>query len=214
MKLHYNADAFSVAKVRKLKSVIAAVGAKVEDVLYKAGDDVAKVSFFNTLPLLETSEGTFFSSNTIMRYLASTHKQQLYGGDNNHQKSLIDQWLDITAVDFEPAISGILYFQQGKEINLASLQEDCNKFLAMVEKHLKNNKFLVGEGFTLADLSLASSVSVVFSVMLGDGPRRKYSNTLTWYKSVVAAHPECGPSDLPKEADEAFRSKKGKKEEK
>lgn len=55
MKLHYNADAFSVAKVRKLKSVIAAVGAKVEDVLYKAGDDVAKVSFFNTLPLLETS---------------------------------------------------------------------------------------------------------------------------------------------------------------
>jgi len=29
MKLHYNADAFSVGRVRKLKSGIAAVGAKV-----------------------------------------------------------------------------------------------------------------------------------------------------------------------------------------
>ena len=74
MQLHYNADAFAVARVRKLKSVIAATGAKVEDALYKAGDDVSKVSFFNTLPLLVTPEGTFFSSNTICRYLAATHK--------------------------------------------------------------------------------------------------------------------------------------------
>lgn len=74
MKLHYNADAFSVARVRKLKSVIAATGAKVEEAVYKAGEDVSKVSFFNALPLLVTPEGTFFSSNSICRYLASTHK--------------------------------------------------------------------------------------------------------------------------------------------
>ena len=114
MKLHYNVDAFSVARVRKLKSVIAAVGAKVEDAVYKVGEDVSKVSFFNTLPLLETPEGTFFSSNTILRYLASTHKAELYGGENNYMKSLIDQWLDLTTCDFEPVISAILYFQQGK----------------------------------------------------------------------------------------------------
>ena len=87
--------------------------------------------------------------------------------------------------------------------------------MAVVEKHLKGRKFLVGENYTLADLSLASSVSVVFSVMLGEGPRKKYTNTLAWYLALVEAHPEAGPKDLPKEADDAFKGgKKGKKEEK
>ena len=150
-----------------------------------------------------------------MRYLASTHKAELYGGENNHMKSLIDQWLDITTCDFEPVISAILYFQQGKEVDFAKLMEDCNKFMAMVEKHLKGRKFLVGDNYTLADLSLASSVSVVFSVMLGEGPRKKYTNTLAWYMAMTEVQPEVGPKDLPKEADDAFKGgKKGKKEEK
>lgn len=100
MKLHYNSDATSAATSRKLKSVIHATQAKVEEVTYKTGDDVSKVSCFNTLPLLETPEGTFFSSNTIIRYLASSFRNELYGGDNIFNKSLIDQWLDITTCEF------------------------------------------------------------------------------------------------------------------
>jgi hypothetical protein len=52
MKLHYNSEATSVATARKLKSVVLATETKVEEVTYKTGDDVSKVSFFNTLPLL------------------------------------------------------------------------------------------------------------------------------------------------------------------
>jgi len=37
-----------------------------------------------------------------------------------------------------------------------------NKFLVVVEKHLKDKKFLVGNSVSIADISLASSVSVVF----------------------------------------------------
>lgn len=84
----------------------------------------------------------------------------------------------------------------------------------MVEKHLKERKFLVGDSLSIADLSLASCVSIVFSVMLGEGPRKKYAKTLAWYLTVAGANKEVGPVDLPKEADDAFKSKKGKKEEK
>ncbi len=50
MKIHYNPEA--VATTRKLKSIILATEAKVEEVTYKCGDDVSKVSVFKTLPLL------------------------------------------------------------------------------------------------------------------------------------------------------------------
>jgi translation elongation factor EF-1beta len=92
--------------------------------------------------------------------------------------------------------------------------EDVNKYMGIVEKHLAGNKFLVGEGYSIADLSLAASVSVIFSVMLGEGPRKKYSNTMKWYLMMTEINPEVGPKDLPKEADDAFKGgKKGKKEE-
>ena len=167
MKLHLNTEATSVASARKLRSVILATEAKVEEVVYKTGDDVSKVSFFNTLPLLETPEGTFFSSNTIIRYLASAFKKDLYGGDNTFQKSLIDQWLDITTCDFEPAVKGIGKHQNGEKIDFGKLMEDVNKFLGFVEKHFAQKKFLVGESLSIADLSLASNISVVFGVMFG-----------------------------------------------
>lgn len=45
--------------------------------------------------------------------------------------------------------------------------EVVNKFLAAVEKHLSQRKFLVGESLSIADLSLAASISVVFGIMFG-----------------------------------------------
>jgi glutathione S-transferase len=80
MKLHYNEEATSLATIRKLKSVIAATGAHVDEFKYKSGDNVSKLSPFNALPLLETPDGTFFASNNIIRYLASANKRELYGG--------------------------------------------------------------------------------------------------------------------------------------
>lgn len=94
--------------------------------------------------------------------------------------------------------------------------EDVNKFLTFVEKQLAEKKFLVGDSLSIADLSLASSVSVVFSTLFGEGQRKKYPNTLNWYTAIATGTPEVGPADLPKETHEAFKGgkKQGKKEEK
>ena len=216
MKLHYNSENVSVATIRKLKSAIAATEAKVEEVTYKTGDDVSKVSFFNTLPLLETPEGTLFSSNTILRYLASAHKTALYCGDNQHNQALVDQWLDFTSCEFEPAARSIMKQVNGDKIDFPKLMEEVNKFLGIVEKHLAEKKFLVADTLTIADLSLASSVSVVFGVMFGEGQRKKYTNTVNWYTAIATGNAEVGPKDLPKECHEAFKGGKkvAKKEDK
>lgn len=144
MKLHYNSEERSVAAVRKLKAVIAAVDAKVEFAAYASDQEVPKISAFNALPVLESPDGAIFSSSAIVRYLASTHKNDLYGGDNAHSKALIDQWLDFTTCEFELTTKYIIDNTLGGKVDFGKLMETVNKFLAAVEKHLATNKFLVG----------------------------------------------------------------------
>lgn len=129
--------------------------------------------------------------------MATTHKNDLYGGDNAHSKALIDQWLDFTTTEFEAHTKSIIAQSLGEKVDFGKLMEGVNKFLAAVEKHLAENKFLVGE-LSIADLSLAACVSVVFGVMFGEGQRKKYPNTVTWYTSVAGVNAEVGPKDLPK----------------
>lgn len=145
--------------------------------------------------------------------MASAFKKDLYGGDNIFNKSLIDQWLDVITCEFEPAVRGITRHQNGEKIDFGKLMEDVNKFLAIVEKHFSEKKFLVGDSLSIADLSLASNVSVVFGVMFGEGQRKKSPNTLNWYTAVVNGNKEAGSADLPKEPHDAFKGGK-KKEEK
>jgi glutathione S-transferase len=167
MKLHFNADATSLATTRKLRAVIAATGSQVEEVAHNSGDNVSNLSAINALPLLETAEGTFFASNTIARFLATTNKPELYFTTNAYNQALVDQWLDITTCDFEPSARAISKQVNGEKVDYGKLITDLNKFLDFVEKHLNGKKFLVGETLTIADISLASSISVVFEFLFG-----------------------------------------------
>ena len=72
MKLHYSTEGATNSRYRKIKSVIHSLGLNVEEVAHDTNSDLSSISVFNTLPLLETKEGTFFSSNTIIRFLAAT----------------------------------------------------------------------------------------------------------------------------------------------
>lgn len=100
MKLHYSTESSTNSRYRKIKAAANALKVEITDVPHDANADLSAVSVFNTLPILETPEGSFFSSNTIIRYLANVAGGKLYGGDNLHQKALVDQWLDITTCDF------------------------------------------------------------------------------------------------------------------
>lgn len=143
MKLHYSTESAANNRYRKIKAVAAAVGINLEEVAHETNSDLTKISPFNTLPLLETKEGTFFSSNTIVRFLANT-QSKLYGGDNLHNKALVDQWLDISACDFEAAIAAVVVARDGREVDVTKVSEDIHKFIKMLENHFNGKKFLVG----------------------------------------------------------------------
>ena len=61
---------------------------------------------------------------------------------------------------------------------------DITKFLGFVESHLSGKKFLVGDSVTLADISLATGLSVILGVF-GEEERTHYTSLTAWYLSVV-----------------------------
>lgn len=167
MKLHYSTEGAANNRYRKVKAVANALGVKLEEVAHETSSDLTTISPFNTLPLLQTQEGTFFSSNTIVRYLANS-QGKLYGGENLHNKALIDQWLDISACDFEAAVAAIVIARDGREVDVNKVSEDIHKFLKVLESQLSNKKFLVGEELSIADIAIAAGLAVVFTTLLGE----------------------------------------------
>lgn len=213
MKLHYSSEASAASRLRKIRAVATALGLALEEVAHDATADVSTISHFNTLPLLQTQEGTFFSSNTIVRYLGNS-QGKLYGGDNLHNKTLIDQWLDITVCDLEAAVAAVAVAANGQNIDTAKVSEDIHKFLTVLEGQLNGKKFLVGGELSIADLSIAAALSGVFTTLLGEEERKAYPNTTAWYLSIAGSNNAVGSTDLAKEAHKSFKGKKAQKEEK
>lgn len=89
--------------------------------------------------------------------------------------------------------------------------EDINKFIDFIEAHLAEKKFLVADIISIADLSLASSISTIFELLIGEGKRKKYPNILKWYSSIVAINQEVGVAEFPKEENVKKGKKKGDK---
>ena len=85
--------------------------------------------------------------------------------------------------------------------------------MGFVEKHLNGRKFLVGDGATIADYSLASGIAIILN-SLGDEDRKPYPNICSWYLSLVATDAVIGSKDFPKQSNKPFKAKKEKGDKK
>lgn len=124
-KLHFCTDLPIQYRYRKIKAVISALGVKVVDVPRETFADLRGLSPMHTLPLLETSEGNFSSSNTIIRYLAAKCDYKLYGKDSLYERALIDQWLDLTQCDFDTCSIALNVYLDGKEVDIETVTQDA-----------------------------------------------------------------------------------------
>lgn len=60
---------------------------------------------------------------------------------------------------------------------------------------------------SIADISVATALNVVFSNLLGEEERKAYPNLAAWYLGLVALDATIGSKDLPKDAHKAFKTK-------
>ncbi|MGB7440276.1 MAG: glutathione S-transferase family protein [Coleofasciculaceae cyanobacterium] len=110
------------------------------------------------IPVLETEEGQFLpESNAILFYLS---KETEFFPNNSWEQAKVMQWLFFEQYSHEPNIATSRFWISilGKENEYQDALKQKRELgygaLAVMEEHLSNHRFFVGERYTIADISL------------------------------------------------------------
>jgi len=152
-------------------------------------DEFLQKNPLGRVPVLETEEGCIWETNAILRYLARSDENSTLYGSNDYEKALVDQWLDFTVSEIDLAarvwilpILGLLETDAGA-VNKA--KADIRKVLTILNDHLQEQTYLVGERLTIADFAVALHLRDLYSMVLDAGFRKMFGNTNRWFCTVM-----------------------------
>ncbi len=118
------------------------------------------------VPTLVDGEYVLWESYAINWYLTEKYRPEWLGG-TIEERALVWQWSLWSQLHVQKYFDILLYFvlfQVGTEEGVEVAKKDVVRYLEVLDKHLSNNKYMVGEVFTLADLNLASVINVGMSL--------------------------------------------------
>lgn len=122
------------------------------------------------IPLLETEDGTVFESRSIMRHLVRLSEHKTLMGQNEIEKALINQYIDMIGNILEPATLPLIYGPYGYmkyDLNTyKKATQDVNQFLKLINDDIDDKVFLVGSGISVADIYLVSIMNVLYRLYL------------------------------------------------
>merc|ERR1711931_387734 len=78
---------------------------------------------------------------------------------------------------------------------------EVQKAMEVLNKHLLTKTYLVGERITLADISVAYAMKMLFENVLDAGFRKPYGNVVRWYTTIMNQPQVVGVSGAPKLAE-------------
>ena len=144
---------------------------------------------FGHVPALETSDGVaIYESNAIV-YYAATFKPELLGGDCPVQRSLVQQYLAANDTElFPPVITWLLpligFAEYDEEVEKKAIAK-IHSAIANFDKIIGNKDHFVGDKLTIADIVIACSLWLPYSMLLEEDSRKKYGNLTRWFTKTV-----------------------------
>ena len=206
MKLYTFAPAANALRVemflreKKLKLETISVNVR-EDELFK--EPYNSMNPFNCIPFLELENGTIITETiSICRYLDEQSNSSKLFGNNTEERAIIDMWNRRIELDgFLPLLHSVrnkTSFFKGKVVpgtrtSITQSPEIVERGIEMfdillnrIEPHLSKNKFLLGDKFSIADIT--SHFMFNLSNMLKIDFGQKYKNVYRW-KSDLEKRP-------------------------
>ncbi|MCI5049023.1 MAG: glutathione S-transferase family protein [Rickettsiales bacterium] len=133
----------------------------------RAGDQkkeaFLKLNPVGKVPAMEDDGFSLFESNAICKYLAQKHGK-LYPQGDLEAEAKANQWLDFISLHLSNNFGKVMFNRLlapmiGIDVDQNSLNEGL-KFLAdqipVVEKHLQENTYMLGDELSIVDLALLS----------------------------------------------------------
>ena len=206
MKLYTFAPAANALRVemflreKELKLETISVNVR-EDELFK--EPYNSMNPFNCIPFLELENGTIITETiSICRYLDEQFNSSKLFGNDTEERAIIDMWNRRIELDgFLPLLHSVrnkTSFFKGKVVpgtrnSIIQSPEIVERGIEMfdillnrIEPHLSKNKFLLGDKFSIADIT--SHFMFNLSNMLKIDFGQKYKNVYRW-KSDLEKRP-------------------------
>ncbi len=140
------------------------------------------------IPLLEIEPGVYLSeSNAILHFLAADSEFLPRANPLEHAQVL--QWLFFEQYSVEPYLATARFIMrylgapESKRKTLEAKYEPGYRALDVMERHLNNRRFFVGECYSIADIALYAYTHVAHE---GDFDLSGYAAIRDWLKRVRA----------------------------
>lgn len=152
------------------------------------------------VPVIEDEDYVLWESNVIVRYLCAKHAMgQMYPTDLRERFDA-ERWMDWQQTTLNPASRPGFWqlVRTPPEQRNAAVIEESNAvveaLMAVLDAHLAQRSFMVGERFTMADIPIACEIHRWFGL-----PQQRQSrpHIERWYDSLRARQASLGVLDMP-----------------
>ena len=155
---------------------------------FKAIDPNAKVPAIVDTEGPGGREARVFDSSAILLYLADKTGQFL-GAPEDRPELL--SWLFFIASGLGPFSGQAVHFQfvapEGSDYAINRYRREAERHYQVVDDHLAGRAFVVGDNYTIADMSLWGWIDRASRVMKGESdPLAKYPNIKKWFNAIEA----------------------------
>lgn len=144
------------------------------------------------VPSLVDGDTTLWESRGIIQYLASKKPGSgLLGGDETGRAD-VTRWLcwdaghlapEIFTMVFETMLKGLLGLGDGNMDAVKAAAEQVNRYLGVMDASLNGSQYLVGDALTIADLSIASTLTYADELGL---PMDDFPSVKGWFDNIRA----------------------------
>lgn len=137
------------------------------------------------VPVIDDDGTIVWESHAILRYLAARYGRGTFWQDDPALRSLSDRWMDWAHTTLQPDfLSGVFWgFYRTPEAqrNLPAIRNKvalCTQHFTLLDRHLKDRAFMLGDALTLADIPLGTHLYRYFNLEI-DRPR--VPSVEAWY---------------------------------
>ncbi|MES2685408.1 MAG: glutathione S-transferase [Pseudomonadota bacterium] len=151
------------------------------------------------VPVIEDEDYVLWESNVIVRYLAAKHSPGDMYPTDLRERFDAERWMDWQQTTLNPASRPGFWqlVRTPPEQRDAAVIEESNavveELMAVLDAHLAQRSFMVGERFTVADIPIACEIHRWFGL-----PQQRQSrpHIERWYDSIRARQASMGVLDM------------------
>lgn len=137
------------------------------------------------VPVINDNGTLVWELHAILRYLAARHGGKSFWSDDPAERSFSDRWMDWSETTLQPDfLQGVFWGfyrtpEPQRDLRAIKRRVDlCARHVSLLDRHLTDRAFMLGDALTLADIPIATNLYRYFNLEID---RPSVPNVEAWY---------------------------------